>query len=265
MTGGVPTHASPTRVAGGATRLRSTSGSAEEFVSQFTTLKAIAGHTDEVLGEVAASAAVAQPARAEADAAQAAAQRTLDDVTARQARLEADIVDYQARYDALSATQQQEVGAAHAGQAVTAAPAATASGVAQAAVDTALAQVGDAYVERRWAGRLRLLGADQYAYAAAGISLPHSSRMQATMGAAVSRADLQPGDLIFYDGPVSHVPTYIGNSQMVHASTAGQPVDVVSVDSTGGITAIRCVPWATALSAYRPTPRPRASRRALSR
>ncbi|SET04417.1 C40 family peptidase [Geodermatophilus poikilotrophus] len=217
-----------------------TSGSAEEFVSQLATLDAIAGHTDEVLGEVAESAAAAERARTEADAAQAAAQRTFDDVTTRQARLEADTVEYQAQYDALSAPQQQEVVAAHAGQPVAAAPAAAASGAAQTAVDTALAQVGDAYV---WGAggpdAFDCSGLTQYAYAAAGTSLPHSSRMQATMGTAVSRADLQPGDLVFYYSPVSHVSMYIGNGQMVHASTSGQPVKVVSVDSMGGITAIR--------------------------
>ena len=219
-----------------------TSGSAEEFVSQLATLDAIAGHTDEVLGEVAASAVAAQQARTEADAAQTAAQRALDDVTARQARLEADIAGYQAQYDALSTPQQQEVLASHAGQSVAAAPTAAASGAAQAAVDTALAQVGDAYV---WGAggpdAFDCSGLTQYAYAAAGTSLPHSSRMQATMGTAVSRADLMPGDLIFYYSPVSHVSMYIGNGQMVHASTSGQPVKVVSVDSMGGITAIRRV------------------------
>ncbi len=59
------------------------------------------------------------------------------------------------------------------------------------------------------------------------------------MGSAVSRSELQPGDLIFYYSPVSHVAMYIGNGQMVHASTSGQPVEVVSVDSMGGITAMR--------------------------
>ena len=217
-----------------------TSGSAEEFLSQLTTLDAIAGHTSDVLGEVAASAAAAEQAHADAGAAQTAAQRTLDDVTARQGRLEADIADYQAQYDALSAPQQQEVVAAHAGQSVATAPAAAATGAAQAAVDTALAQVGDPYV---WGAggpdAFDCSGLTQYAYAAAGTSLPHSSRMQATMGSAVSRSELQPGDLIFYYSPVSHVAMYIGNGQMVHASTSGQPVEVVSVDSMGGITAMR--------------------------
>ena len=97
----------------------------------------IARRPDEVLEELAESAAAAQQARTEADAVRAAAQRTLDDVTARQARLEADIAEYEVQYDALSAPQQQEVVA---GQSMAAAPAAAAGGAAQTAVDTALAR-----------------------------------------------------------------------------------------------------------------------------
>ncbi|WP_245177503.1 C40 family peptidase [Geodermatophilus sp. DF01-2] len=234
------------------------SGSAEEFVSRLATLDAIAVHTTEVLGEVAESAAAARQARAEAETAQAAAQRTLDDVTARQTQLESDIADYQAQYDALSVPQRQEVVATRVGQAVVAAPAAAASGAAQIAVDTALAQVGDAYV---WGAggpeAFDCSGLTQYAYAAAGISLPHSSRMQSQMGTAVSRGDLQPGDLTFYYSPISHVSMYTGNGQMVHASTSGQQVKVVSVDSMGGITAMRRIAWSP--SSCRTTPRQVAS------
>ena len=58
-------------------------------------MEAIAGHIEQVLGEVVRSAA-AQQARVDADAARAAVQRTLDDATARQAALEGDIADHQA-------------------------------------------------------------------------------------------------------------------------------------------------------------------------
>ena len=73
---------------------------------------------------------------------------------------------------------------------------------------------------------------------AVGTSLPCSSRMQATTGPAVSRADLQPGDLV-HRNPVSHVSLYTGNGQRGHASAPAQPVDVVGVDSVGGIVARR--------------------------
>ncbi len=139
---------------------------------------------------------------------------------------------------------QAAAGPAPAPQAVAAgapaAPAAGGSGAAQAAVQTALAQVGDPYV---WGAggpnAFDCSGLTQYAYAAAGISLPHSSRLQSQMGTAVSRSQLQPGDLIFYYSPVSHVSMYVGNGQMVHASTSGVPVKVVPVDSMGGITGMR--------------------------
>ena len=98
-----------------------------------------------------------------------------------------------------------------------------------------MAQQGKPYV---WAadgpGSFDCSGLTQYAYAAAGISLPHSSRMQSQMGQQVSRDQLQPGDLVFFYSPVSHVGIYIGNGQMVHAPTSGDVVKVASVDSMYG-------------------------------
>nr|WP_245692376.1 C40 family peptidase [Geodermatophilus telluris] len=246
-----------------------TSDSAEDFVSSLATLDQIAGHTTDVLAEVGEAAADARQAQADADEAEAAAQRTLDDLSAQEDRLQDDIADYQEQVAALTAAEQEAAAAAQralaaqqagsvgqsapvaAGPAPVAsapAPAAAApapapaggSGAAQTAVQTALAQVGDAYV---WGAggpdAFDCSGLTQYAYAAAGISLPHSSRMQSQTGTAVSRSELQPGDLIFYFSPVSHVSMYIGNGQMVHASTSSEPVKVVSVDSMGGITAMR--------------------------
>jgi cell wall-associated NlpC family hydrolase len=55
--------------------------------------------------------------------------------------------------------------------------------------------------------------------------------MQATMGQAVSRTELQFGDLVYFYSPVSHIGIYIGGGQMVHASTFGEPVKVGSVDT----------------------------------
>jgi cell wall-associated NlpC family hydrolase len=71
----------------------------------------------------------------------------------------------------------------------------------------------------------------QYSWAAASVALPHSSSAQSGMGTPVSRSQLQPGDLVFFYSPVSHVGMYIGNGQMVHAATSGTPVQVVSLDS----------------------------------
>lgn len=60
-------------------------------------------------------------------------------------------------------------------------------------------------------------GLMQAAYRSVGISLPHSSRAQASVGRAVSRNELKPGDLIFWYHPIHHVGMYIGNGKIVHA------------------------------------------------
>ncbi len=113
---------------------------------------------------------------------------------------------------------------------VAAAPVAAPTRAAQIAVDTALAQQGKPYV---WGGAgpdsFDCSGLVMYAYAAAGISLPHSSSMQSTMGTPVAYSALQPGDLVFFYTPVSHVAMYIGNGQIVQASTEGQPVAVTQL------------------------------------
>ncbi len=120
-------------------------------------------------------------------------------------------------------------------QAAAAVPASAAvsasSAAAQTVVDTALAQQGKPYV---WAAAgpnsYDCSGLTQRAFAAAGIKLPHSSRMQSTMGSPVSRDALRPGDLVFFYSPVSHVGIYIGNGQMVHAPSSGDVVKVSSFD-----------------------------------
>ncbi|MCW2530678.1 MAG: putative Cell wall-associated hydrolase [Blastococcus sp.] len=218
-----------------------TSDSAEAFVHQLGTLDAIAGHTNDLVSEVAAAADDADKAQASADEAQAQAQKSYDDIAAQQQELEAKIADYQRQYDALTAPQQQEVLRTHGGdtQAVPSGVIAP-SAAAQQAVDTALAQAGDPYV---WGAggpdAFDCSGLMQYAYSAAGVSLPHSSSSQSQMGMAVSRSELQPGDLVFFYSPVSHVGMYIGNGQMVHASTSGQPVKVASLDSMGSYNSAR--------------------------
>jgi cell wall-associated NlpC family hydrolase len=119
-------------------------------------------------------------------------------------------------------------------------PAPTAA--AQIAVDTALAQLGDPYV---WAGAgpdvFDCSGLTQFAYAAAGIYLPHSSSMQSTMGTPVAQSDLQPGDLVFFYSPVSHVAMYIGNGQIVQAPTAGDVVKVTDLVYMSGYNSARRV------------------------
>ncbi|MET0764427.1 MAG: C40 family peptidase, partial [Blastococcus sp.] len=108
------------------------------------------------------------------------------------------------------------------------------SAAAQTAVDTARAQVGKAY-EYGAAGpdSFDCSGLTQYAYRAAGIELPHSSRSQSELGTPVDRANLLPGDLVFFYEPVSHVGIYVGDGQMVDAGSEETGVSQRSVDMEG--------------------------------
>jgi cell wall-associated NlpC family hydrolase len=223
-----------------------TSDSADQFVGRVTTLQMVADHQNEVLDAAAVASVAAAQAQADAQALAAEAQRQYDAVAAQQADLEGQIAEYQAIFDRL--TLEEQAAAVAAGShdrasrddrsepiAVDTGSIVANSAAAQIAVDTAMAQRGAPYV---WAAdgpdSFDCSGLTQYAYAAAGISLPHSSRMQSQMGQQVSRDQLQPGDLVFFYSPVSHVGIYIGNGNMVHAPTSGDVVKVASIDSMYG-------------------------------
>ena len=118
---------------------------------------------------------------------------------------------------------------AGADEAVKAAPA---SGRAGAAVQYALAQVGDSYVYgAAGPNAFDCSGLTMMAWAAAGVALPHSSSAQMSSGTPVSPSALQPGDLVFYYSPVSHVGIYIGNGQLAHAANPSTDVQIAPVDS----------------------------------
>ena len=73
-------------------------------------------------------------------------------------------------------------------------------------------------------------GFTMYVYAQIGVSLPHYTGDQWRMGVAVSREDLQPGDLVFFDG-LGHEGMYIGGGQFIHAPHTG---DVVKISPMSG-------------------------------
>lgn len=83
--------------------------------------------------------------------------------------------------------------------------------------------VGNPYV---WGGTSLTNGADcsgftMSIYKKYGVSLPHHAASQAQLGTSVSFSEIQPGDLIFYakNGSINHVAIYIGNGQVIHASS----------------------------------------------
>ena len=96
----------------------------------------------------------------------------------------------------------------------------------------ALAQVGDSYVYgAAGPSAFDCSGLTMMSWAQAGVGLPHSSSAQFGSGVHVSSGDLQPGDLVFYYSPISHVGIYIGNGLIVHAANPGVGVLVAGVFS----------------------------------
>lgn len=119
-----------------------------------------------------------------------------------------------------------------------AAPALPASAERSEALLQALLALG---VDYRYGGNSPVTGFDcsglvAYVYREAlGIRLPHNTLAQSEAGVPVSLAELQPGDLVFYDTqkrPFSHVGIYMGNGQFVHAPKSGARVRVESLENS---------------------------------
>src|SRR3954468_17862600 len=96
---------------------------------------------------------------------------------------------------------------------------------ANGVVKTAVAQIGDGYA---WGGSgpdaFDCSGLTAYAFARAGVALPHTSTGQAALGRPVKRGDIRPGDLVFFStaGPgASHVGIATGARTVVSATNAG--------------------------------------------
>ena len=105
------------------------------------------------------------------------------------------------------------------------------SGRGGTAIKYALAQIGDRYIFgadglTTW----DCSGLTMRAFGAAGVSLPHSSRAQYKYGKAISRKELQPGDLVFFGKPISHVAIYLGGNRMLHAPRKGSRVKIAEFD-----------------------------------
>jgi peptidoglycan DL-endopeptidase CwlO len=101
----------------------------------------------------------------------------------------------------------------------------------QAVLDAAYSAIGTPY---QWGGSSPETGFDcsgftMWSWAHAGVSLPHSSASQYSSLPHVAREDLQPGDLLFFYSPISHVAIYVGGGRMIHSSHPGTTVSVVSV------------------------------------
>jgi cell wall-associated NlpC family hydrolase len=102
---------------------------------------------------------------------------------------------------------------------------------AQVAIQAAESQIGVPYV---YGGSSPQTGFDcsglaMWSWGQAGVSLPHSAAMQYDILPHVDRSQLQPGDLLFFYTPISHVAMYLGGGQMIEAPHTGLTVRIVGV------------------------------------
>ena len=78
-------------------------------------------------------------------------------------------------------------------------------------------------------------GLTYYVYKQHGITLPRSSKAQSQSGKTISKSNLKPGDLVFFNtngSGVSHVGIYIGNGNMIHSTKPGDVVKTTSINSS---------------------------------
>ncbi|ONI87396.1 glycoside hydrolase [Saccharothrix sp. ALI-22-I] len=217
------------------------SDSQQDFLNRMSALGVLAADNNEALGLLSGAVSAAEDARVKAAEAQGKAQaatdeaiRIADDIKKRQTELAGQITEVKDQLNRLTAQERNTLRSVGEVVNVTA-PA----GAAGEALRFALNQQGDMY-------RYGATGPDFWdcsgltskAYAEAGVTIPRTSGGQAGAGRAISRAEVGPGDLIIYNGG-NHVAMAVDNGRVVHASTDGVPVKVVSLESPGSIYAMR--------------------------
>jgi cell wall-associated NlpC family hydrolase len=79
------------------------------------------------------------------------------------------------------------------------------------------------------------------AWRSVGVTLPHNAARQYRTVRRIERAQLRPGDLVFYYRDVHHVAMYIGDGRVIEAPQAGErismrPVDVAPIAGYGRVT-----------------------------
>ncbi|MDD7916902.1 C40 family peptidase [Actinomycetospora callitridis] len=167
--------------------------------------------TSSVLPVVNSGAASASSIKHDSPDSRAAAQRTAQQTTERQSV---------SQRSAQSASSDEQASAPSAG-----------SAVARQAIAAARGQLGVPYV---WGGTspdgFDCSGLTQFAFEKAGIELPRTSRAQAQEGQEVDAGSMKPGDLIFFNSPVSHVGIYIGDGKMIEAPQSGSDVKISDVE-----------------------------------
>jgi cell wall-associated NlpC family hydrolase len=166
--------------------------------------------------------------RDEIEAGLAQRQELLDSIRDQIAELQAAEKRRQARIDAAAEARVAAAPATTSSDAPTGAPASKYGG---GVVGIAMQYLGTPYV---WGGEspggFDCSGFVYYVFSQVGVSLPRTVSAQYAVGVAVSRSELQPGDIVFFNG-LGHDGIYIGGNQFIHSPHTG---DVVKVSAMTG-------------------------------
>jgi cell wall-associated NlpC family hydrolase len=172
----------------------------------------------------------------------AAEKKALDELIAKQAAHEAELAakkkDIEAKIGEMEKLQRQLFGGGGGtGQAgAKECTSANASGAAATAVSAACGQLGKRYqYGAEGPDAFDCSGLTLYAWQKAGKSLPRTAAQQYSATTRISKDQLQPGDLIFFYSPISHMGMYVGNGWMAHASRAGVPLGMKNVSNDKSI------------------------------
>lgn len=215
-----------------------------DLLDRMETLDLVAADNDAALRALRAAVQDAQVAeRAARDAheraasAQRAAERLTAEIERRRRDMDTQIVVM--RDELARLTPQDRESYVGGGQTDFVLTGPVGGGVAVDAMRRALTQQGKPYL---WAAEgpasYDCSGLLYWAYGQLGVALPRPSRDQATVGRAVPREQVRPGDLLAFYRPVSHIGIYVGEGRLVHAPQGGDVVKVSTVD-WGDVTAIR--------------------------
>jgi cell wall-associated NlpC family hydrolase len=220
------------------------SGSPQEFLDQMSALETVALDYREALDQLLARVDDTARKQAEADAAVSRAQaaadeaaRAEDDIDNRKRDAEKRIDEAERLLDRLTPEERRNRTGTDVGG-----PSGpiTGSGAGVEAIRFAQKMLGKPY---RWGAEgpnsFDCSGLTSWAFEQAGITLPRSSSQQARVGSQVSAAELRPGDLVFFNRPVSHVGIYVGDGKMINAPQTGDVVKYSSITSRKLTTARR--------------------------
>lgn len=207
------------------------------FLTQLSTMSTYSDLQSDLLATYSAEVKALGLRRSATEARAAQVEQTQDELAEEKETVDAKLAEAENLLERLKAEEREQLlsrGAARVPSGV------DASGRAGAAIAYAMAQVGDAYVYgAAGPSAFDCSGLTMMAWAQAGVALPHSSSAQFSSGPRVAESDLQPGDLVFYYSPISHVGMYIGNGLIVHAANPGTGVVVSELHSMPYVGAVR--------------------------